>query len=438
MGTWIEDSTEEFGKSVAASKLETKVRSDYEITGFMRDWILIVRPFQKILGEHADAMVAAGVMTREEANAWLNMHWEFVGAKAARVAGGAAIVCYGRERQTRAVIHIKTEALVGYERIRLKAETFISARSGAGEDERDLDNLSIAGISERRAEAAKNQGEAPPGPEDPTEDTGAMPDDDDFPFGHFEADEVSSGSDTRGYDVGELWVRVDFDDEFYESVIEAWGMKKEELEEQRLQMAEDASEIAKKKAQTQADDEDEEEEESEGEEEPAAVEDPAAKHRARQRAKVEAGMRLTIGERKAAATNFDPEKAAEWANTKAEHGSKGRCAKYTREALEAGGIKLSRPTSGLAKDYGGSLEKAGFQTVPPMKYVPKKGDVIIFQPPDKAHKAGHMQMYNGKKWVSDFEQQDPLWPSSSNKSTWKVNKPKYEIYRFPTKPSAKP
>ena len=38
--------------------------------------------------------------------------------------------------------------------------------------------------------------------------------------------------------------------------------------------------------------------------------------------------------------------------------SVGRCAQYTREAIEAGGVVLPRQAS--AKDYGASLRAAGF------------------------------------------------------------------------------
>lgn len=242
MATYISDSSDEFGQSVAKSKLETKVRADFELTGFVRDWILIVRPFQKIIAEHSDIMVQQGVMTREEAVHWLNMHWELICAEPRRVAAGCALAAYGRERQTRAVVHVKQQSFVGYSRIRLKAETFVLPRSGAGEDEVDLDDLTMAGVSQRRAMAPaepvnpETSGEAPPGGIDL----------EDFPFAGVEVEENEGpGRANREWGVGEVWAKVDFDDEYYEAVLELWGVLKDEKHAEHLEMAEEAAEIAR-------------------------------------------------------------------------------------------------------------------------------------------------------------------------------------------------
>ena len=58
--------------------------------------------------------------------------------------------------------------------------------------------------------------------------------------------------------------------------------------------------------------------------------------------------------------------------------STGRCAQYTREAVEAGGVKLTHHVS--AKDYGSSLVAVGFTTVAATGYSPKAGDVGVIQP----------------------------------------------------------
>jgi hypothetical protein len=263
MTTHVGDSTDDFGRSVAQSKLETKVRADFEIQGWMRDWILIVRPFQKIVAEHADLMVHQGVMTTEESVHWLNMHWELICAHARDVADGCCIAAYGRERQTRVVVHVKKQAFAGYERIRLKAETFLLARAGAGEDERDLDELSVAGVSQRRAE----QAEALPSPDAASESPAiGGGDEEDFIFGHMEPDEEYVDRSKRPLDVGELWVKVEMDDEFYETVLEAWGVLKEEKQERHLAMAEEAVAIALGREGDEAGEES-------GEEESAAEED---------------------------------------------------------------------------------------------------------------------------------------------------------------------
>jgi|GEM_PF-6929317 len=253
MATYISDSSDEFGRSVAQSKLESKVRADFELTGFVRDWLLIVRPFQKIIAEHSDLMVQQGVMTREEAVHWLNMHWELICAEPKRVSGGCAIAAYGRERQTRAVVHVKQESFVGYSRIRLKAETFVLPRSGAGEDEMDLDDLTVAGVSQRHAEAAAE----PLNPEMSGEAPSAGLDLEEFPFAGIEVEEnEGSGRASREWGVGEVWAKVDFDDDYYEAIMEFWGVLKEEKHAEHLEMAEEAAEIAREEEVQLGDDPD--------------------------------------------------------------------------------------------------------------------------------------------------------------------------------------
>jgi hypothetical protein len=133
---------------------------------------------------------------------------------------------------------------------------------------------------------------------------------------------------------------------------------------------------------------------------------------------------------------FDKNAAAEHARTQAadtyeEAKEKGNgqtfCARYVRLAIEAGGIRVE-PT-GLAKDYGPGLIAAGFEEVRQEAYMPMTGDVIVFQGTSSTA-AGHMQIYDGIQWISDFKQKDPLWPSSNPKSPWQTEKPTYNIYRY--------
>ena len=127
---------------------------------------------------------------------------------------------------------------------------------------------------------------------------------------------------------------------------------------------------------------------------------------------------------------FDPNAAADYATDHAGSAPGGNCASAVREAIEAGGIEVA-PT-GSAKDYGPNLETAGFQAVQATEdtYVPQKGDVVVFQN-CTGHPDGHMQIYNGSHFVSDFTQNDALWPSSSPTSAWKTEKPSFTVYRHP-------
>lgn len=101
--------------------------------------------------------------------------------------------------------------------------------------------------------------------------------------------------------------------------------------------------------------------------------------------------------------------------------SKGHCAKYTRLAIAAGGIQLIQTMS--AKDYGSSLLKAGFTALPPSTK-PEKGDVVVIQPYPGGLQYGHMAMYDGKTWYSDFKQRD-MYPGPGYRRTH----PPYVIYR---------
>lgn len=114
--------------------------------------------------------------------------------------------------------------------------------------------------------------------------------------------------------------------------------------------------------------------------------------------------------------------AANFADSHAEPHSTGNCAKYVRHAVEWGGISVE-PT-GSAKDYGGRLESAGFYEI---YGDPRKGDVVVIQP-IPGHPHGHMALFDGLIWVSDFRQQagaDGFYPGSAYKSI----KPPYKIYR---------
>jgi hypothetical protein len=111
-------------------------------------------------------------------------------------------------------------------------------------------------------------------------------------------------------------------------------------------------------------------------------------------------------------------------NDNAEPASVGRCAQYTREAIEAGGVSLVHHES--AQDYGPSLSAVGFVEYagePPGGY--QRGDVAVIQGFD-GHPHGHMQMYDGSAWVSDFQQRD-FWPGPAYRTT----QPGFRIYRYP-------
>jgi hypothetical protein len=110
------------------------------------------------------------------------------------------------------------------------------------------------------------------------------------------------------------------------------------------------------------------------------------------------------------------------------------CAQYVRDALnDGGGLNVGTPANGLgnASDYGTPLENAGFQPAasgnvyPPADYTPQSGDVAVIQP-TKENLSGHMEMYNGSEWVSDFRQ-NGFWPGPH----YRQETPNFTIYRYP-------
>jgi len=110
-------------------------------------------------------------------------------------------------------------------------------------------------------------------------------------------------------------------------------------------------------------------------------------------------------------------------NNNAQPKSVGYCARYVRTALEAGGLNTSgRP--GSAADYDGYLPTLGFNSVSSTNYTPQRGDIVVFNR-FNGHQHGHIQMYNGSQWVSDFRQSD-FWPGSS----YLTIQPNYTIFRW--------
>jgi hypothetical protein len=98
----------------------------------------------------------------------------------------------------------------------------------------------------------------------------------------------------------------------------------------------------------------------------------------------------------------DLQKMTEWLDSHANAKSVGKCAKYVRQALEAGGGDTTgHPVS--AKNWGPTLEKMGFKPVPEANYASKLGDVAVFQPRE-SNGHGHIQAYTSRGWVSDFIQ----------------------------------
>lgn len=92
-------------------------------------------------------------------------------------------------------------------------------------------------------------------------------------------------------------------------------------------------------------------------------------------------------------------------------------------AIEAGGIRLLNTRH--ARDYGSSLRASGFREVSSMGPF-RAGDVAVIQPVT-GHPDGHMCMFDGNIWISDFKQLRGLYPGP----VYRNEKPSYKIYRHP-------
>jgi hypothetical protein len=103
----------------------------------------------------------------------------------------------------------------------------------------------------------------------------------------------------------------------------------------------------------------------------------------------------------------------------------GHCALHIRLSLEAGGLKTNDrpPSTGSARNYGPYLKIKGYTVVGSDGYMPKKGDIRVWQPYPGGDPNGHIDAYDGNQWVSDFkERSDGPGPG------YRKN-PDFEIYR---------
>lgn len=109
-----------------------------------------------------------------------------------------------------------------------------------------------------------------------------------------------------------------------------------------------------------------------------------------------------IGSTVAALNGSAPATAAHLA-TRAAHGkSVGRCAMYVRKALQSAGYSFT-PQPSAYQYANGALASAGFTRISNDNYVPQIGDVAVFNRTSK-NPHGHIQIYDGNQWVSDFRQ----------------------------------
>lgn len=96
------------------------------------------------------------------------------------------------------------------------------------------------------------------------------------------------------------------------------------------------------------------------------------------------------------------EAAADYAKSKAHPKSTGWCAKYVANALQNAGFSFTRQGSACFYHTKGILKGMGFTNISKPGSL-RKGDIAVHGC-NGAHPHGHIQIYNGGKWYSDFAQ----------------------------------
>lgn len=119
--------------------------------------------------------------------------------------------------------------------------------------------------------------------------------------------------------------------------------------------------------------------------------------------------------------DWDIDKIVATAASRAGVKSQGKCATYVRQALQAGDLKKQiKGGLGHAYQYAQALPQIGFVPVGNINSVrPQKGDICVF-PRYGSNSGGgaaygHVCIFTGTQWVSDFVQRT-MFPNSSNKS----------------------
>lgn len=125
---------------------------------------------------------------------------------------------------------------------------------------------------------------------------------------------------------------------------------------------------------------------------------------------------LSYGVNSPAKGDWDIDKMVQTLIRRAKPKSLGRCAEYVRIAMQAGDMKKQMILGlGSAYMYMDALPKMGWNPVGDVRKVKAiKGDIVVF-PAYPGSKHGHIAMYTGSQWISDFVQVT-AFPSSLNQT----------------------
>ena len=100
--------------------------------------------------------------------------------------------------------------------------------------------------------------------------------------------------------------------------------------------------------------------------------------------------------------------------------STGNSAKYIADALLVGGFLFTRQKSAYMYHSNGILNTIGFYEIEkPSSY--QKGDITVTEN-NEEHEDGHIAMWSGTNWISDYVQ--------NSEFVYNSNQPKVHYYRF--------
>lgn len=108
--------------------------------------------------------------------------------------------------------------------------------------------------------------------------------------------------------------------------------------------------------------------------------------------------------------------------------STGWCARYVADALSAGGFKFTRQASAYQYRSNGILVGMGYREIGKQSSY-NKGDITVTES-NSAHPDGHIAMWSGSNWISDFVQKSEYVYSS--------NQPPVHYYRYGENPDPTP
>ena len=117
---------------------------------------------------------------------------------------------------------------------------------------------------------------------------------------------------------------------------------------------------------------------------------------------------------------YNNEKVTDYITKNAADTSRTMCAGYVIIAMWHGGCPIGLVP---AYAYNKILPQMGFEEISTQNYKPQKGDISVL-PTNKRSVFGHIAIYNGNQWVSDFKQRKGIFPST----TYRANG-KYQIFR---------